>query len=118
MVARQTRNAPGGKAMLERLARWTYRHRRRTVILWIVALVAIIFLGAKAGGPYATDFSLPGTESQQTFDLLKARFPSHSGDTASVAFKADNGVTDPSVKSRMEGLFTRLSKLPLVDSVS
>jgi len=104
--------------MLERLARWTYRHRRRTVILWVVALIGIIFLGATAGGPYATDFSLPGTESQHTFDLLKARFPSQSGDTATIVFKADNGVTDPAVTSRMESLFAQISKLPLVDSVS
>ncbi len=103
--------------MLERLARWTYTHRRQTVVYWIVALVGFGFLGSKAGGPYATDFSLPGTESQHVFDLLKQRFTTRSGDTAEIVFEAPAGVANDAVKARMEALFAQVRRLPHVDSV-
>jgi RND superfamily putative drug exporter len=104
--------------MLERLARWCYRHRWRTVLLWIVALVASIAAMNVAGGDYTTDFSLPGSESQEAFDLLEEEFPARSGDTASIVFKADGGVEDPGVRQRMEDVFGRVAGLPHVVAVA
>src|SRR2546422_2413603 len=104
--------------MVERVALWCYTHRWRVVALWVVALVAFITLGNVAGGAYASDFSLRGAESQQALDLLKQRFPSHSGDTAVLVFKADQGVNDPAVKSRMERLFSQVATLHHVDAVT
>ena len=43
--------------MLERLARWCYRHRWRTVFVWIGALIASVALMNVAGGAYTSDFS-------------------------------------------------------------
>lgn len=104
--------------VLERLARWCYRHRWRTVILWVVALVGSISLMNVAGGDYTSDFSLPGSESQEAFDLLQEKFPARSGDVASIVFKADVGVTDPGVREAMEGVFSRIERLPHVASVT
>ena len=104
--------------MLERVARAAYRHRWRTLVIWIVALVAAIFAGKSLGGDYARDFSLPGAESQKAFDLLHDRFPQVSGDTAQVVFRATAGVSDPAVRSRMEALFTKLEGVPHVVSIS
>src|SRR5919197_849421 len=106
----------GDSTMLERVARWCYMHRWRTLVIWIFALVAAGFLGSKLGGDYSTDFSLPGAESQKAFDLLKDRFPQRSGDTSQVVFKADAGVA--SVRPRMEALFAAIEKLRHVDSVT
>ena len=102
--------------MLGRVARWCYTHRWRTLVVWIVALVAAGFLGSKLGGDYTSDFSLPGAESQKAFDLLKDKFPQRSGDTSQVVFKADAGVA--SVRPRMEALFAAIEKLRHVDSVT
>ncbi len=44
--------------MLERLARWSYRHRWRMLVIWIVAAAGIVTLGKVAGGDYANNFSL------------------------------------------------------------
>ncbi|MBV8949433.1 MAG: MMPL family transporter, partial [Actinobacteria bacterium] len=54
-----------------------------------------------------TTFSLPGTESQRAFDLLKAKFPARSGDTAQIVFAArgPGGVRAPGVQARMESAF-------------
>ena len=104
--------------MLERLARWAYTHRWRMLSIWIVAFLAIVIAGGRLGGDYSSDFSLPGAESQAAFDLLKANFPQRSGGTADIVFKADQGVTDPSVKSAMEAYFAQVEGLPHVDAVS
>ena len=103
--------------MLERTARWSYQHRWRMLAIWVVALVGFGVLMNVAGGPYATNFSLPGTESQAAFDLLKERFPGQAGDQATIVVKADQGVADPSVKTTIEGLFTEVAALPNVDEV-
>jgi putative drug exporter of the RND superfamily len=107
-----------GSSMLERLARWSYKHRWQMLGIWIVALVGIITLGNVAGGAYSNDFSLPGAESQKALDLLKARFPARAGDTADIVFRADAGVNDPGVRSQMQGLFARISSMEHIDQVA
>src|SRR5919106_464986 len=104
--------------MLERLARWCYRHRWRTVFVWIGALIASIALMNVAGGAYTSDFSLPGSETQEALDLLEEEFPARSGDSATIVFKADAGVADPTVQQTMESLFERAAELPHVVMVT
>src|SRR5688572_29129687 len=101
--------------MLERLARWCYTRRWRVLIAWIIALVGFGYLANVAGGEYATSFSLPGTESQEVFDLLDERFPTAAGDTANMVFRAEGGVA--TVQPEMEQLFSRIEALPSVDGV-
>ena len=103
--------------MLEGLARWSYKHRWQMLGIWMVALVAIIALGSTAGGDYSNNFSLPGAESQRALDLLKARFPARSGDTADIVFWADAGANDPGVRSQMQGLIAKISGLEHVDEI-
>jgi RND superfamily putative drug exporter len=103
--------------MLERLARWNYRRRWWTLLIWIVGLVGVIALQGAAGGSYSTDFSLPGEESQKAFDLLDKRFPNVAGDTADIVFKADQGVSDPEVQSAMVGLLADISRVDRVVAI-
>ena len=103
--------------MLERLARWSYRRRWTMVGIWIVALVGSIFLASSAGGEYSNDFSLPGAESQEAYDLLLDRFPDFAGDTADIVFHAEQGAADSEVQSTMEGLFAKISELDHVVAV-
>jgi putative drug exporter of the RND superfamily len=106
--------------MLERLASWSYTHRWRMLLIWVVALVAAGVLANVASGSYASNFSLPGTESQAAFDVLQHRFPARSGDTANIVFEArgQDGVAAPAVKDRMTALFAAVAKLPHVESVA
>ncbi len=78
-------------------------------------------LAKTAGGKDATNFTLPGTESQQAFDLLKAHFPARSGDTADIVFAADGpqGVRAPDIQARMEAAFAAAkASTPHVTAVS
>ena len=95
--------------MLERVARWSYRRRWTMLAIWVAALIGSGFFASTFGGEYSNDFSLPGAESQEAYDLLTERFPAFSGDTADIVFKAEQGVTDPDVRSTMESLFADLA---------
>jgi putative drug exporter of the RND superfamily len=103
--------------MLERVARWSYRHRWAMLAIWVAALFGFGALSSVAGGEYSTDFSLPGAESQEAYDLLTDRYPQFSGDTADLVFRAEPGVDDPQVQSTMEGLFGDIAELDHVVSV-
>jgi putative drug exporter of the RND superfamily len=90
------------EGLLHRLARSCYRRRRRVLAAWLVALVLVSFLAKAAGGKDSTNFSAPGTESQQAIDLLKAKFPARSGDTADIVFAATGSAGVDSVRSRID----------------
>src|SRR5262245_12731972 len=94
--------------MLERLARASYEHRRRVLVAWIIAFIALGFLGASAAGKYSTDFQVPGSESKAAFDLLKQKFPERAGDSISVIFQADAGVSAPATRQKVEALLNDL----------
>ncbi|HYP22283.1 MAG TPA: MMPL family transporter [Actinomycetota bacterium] len=103
--------------MLERLARWSYKRRWPMLGLWIAALIGFNVLASTAGGDYATDFSLPGAESQEAYDLLRERFPQESGDNAQVVFRADGGVDDPEVQASVEALLADLAEIEEVAAI-
>lgn len=56
--------------MLETLARRLVRHRKLVLITWVVLIAGMIGLGTTFAGESDTDFSNPGTESQEAADLL------------------------------------------------
>ncbi len=89
--------------MLPRLAAWCYRRRRIVVIAWIVALIGVNVLAKTAGGDLLKSLSLPGTESQRTFDVLKADFH-QTGDRGYLVYRATGpaGIQAPAVKSVIE----------------
>jgi len=99
---------------LAALARFSYHRRRLVLVLWVVALVGLGFLSSAAGGEYRNNFTLPNVESQRAFDLLRTKFPSQSGDTAEVVFKADGKITDPAVQERIEGVLDQMGDVPHV----
>jgi RND superfamily putative drug exporter len=104
--------------MLDALARWSYRRRRLMAGLWVALIIGVGAVGAVAAGDYSNDFSLPGTDSQRAYDLLKDRFPQESGDTADAVFRAPGGVAQPAAATRIEGILAQLRTYPHVVSVT
>ncbi len=104
---------------MERLGRWCYRKRKFVVISWVLSLAVTGALAFTSGGEFATNFKLPGAESQKAFDLLLERFPAFSGSTADITFTTmgSQKITDPGIKARMERVFTEVEKLPHVSGV-
>ena len=67
---------------MQRIARWTMTHRRIVVAAWIVAAVGIFAVSSSVGSKDSSNFTLPGTGSQQAVNLLQSRFPAQAGDSS------------------------------------
>src|SRR2546421_4951370 len=104
--------------MLARLAAVCYRRRWRVVIAWVVALVGISVLSQTVGGDLLKTFSLPGTESQRAFDVLKQDF-ARKGDTGDVVVrvKGAGDIDAPEVRAQFERVVAVLRKEPHVVSI-
>ncbi|MEU5548849.1 MULTISPECIES: MMPL family transporter [unclassified Micromonospora] len=74
--------------LLYRLGRGSMRRRRLVAAIWLVVLVGLGLAAATLRGPTASNFTMPGTESQRALDLLAEQFPAASGATGTIAVKA------------------------------
>ncbi len=102
---------------LARIGRLTYRHRGRTVLLWLVALAAAVGLSTAYGGDFAADYSAPGSDSQAAQQLLQERFPDQSGDVVDVVVRADRPVAT-AARAEVQALLGELTSVPHVASVN
>jgi RND superfamily putative drug exporter len=103
---------------MRKIAAWCHDRRRLVIGLWVAAFFLAAGLWGAAAGQYANVFTLPGTESQRTYDLLKERFPQQSGDTASVVFAVkDGGVLDAGNRPQIEKVRAEIAKSPEVLAV-
>jgi RND superfamily putative drug exporter len=98
----------------ERLAAWSYAHRRRAVAVWVAVLVGVTAVATATGSDYRNDFSLPGTESQQATDTLERRAPAQAGDTIQIVVQDRDGIPG----ERVDGMLADLRDLPHVASVT
>ncbi|MBC6456959.1 MMPL family transporter [Actinomadura sp. HBU206391] len=101
----------------ERLAGWSYRHRRRALALWVTVLIGVSVAAATVGGDYRNDFSLPGTESQRTVDTLTEHAPAQAGDTIEIVLHAPGGVRAAQIRGRVGAVLDDVRKLPHVADV-
>ncbi|MGA2470889.1 MAG: MMPL family transporter [Solirubrobacteraceae bacterium] len=99
-------------------ARWCIRHRRLVVIAWLAIAVITSALAQAVGRDYATNYSLPGTQSQQALDLLTRDFGAQSGDKDTLVFHVSRGTIEaPWVRRAMTPLLARVSTFPDVAAV-
>ena len=113
---------PTGTARPGALTRLTHAcaaHGWRTIIVWILAIVAVFGAAGTIGGTLVDQFSLPGSDSQKAVDLLKSRFPAHSGDAAQMVFAVPSGsLSQGEARAAIEAAVTAAGKVPGVVSVS
>jgi RND superfamily putative drug exporter len=100
------------------IARWTMAHRRIVVLTWIVAAIGIFAVSSSVGKQTASDFTLPGTGSQHTVDLLRSHFPAQAGDVDQIVFHARTGkVTASADRAAIDATVARVGQLPHVTGV-
>jgi RND superfamily putative drug exporter len=87
---------------------------------WFLLVAALVTLNGAAGGQFLDEFSLPGTESQEAFDLLESHgFAARSGAGGQIVFQAEGGIDDPAVEATMAQLFDRFqAEIPNTEAVS
>jgi RND superfamily putative drug exporter len=101
-----------------KLTRWCIAHRRRVVVGWVAVAVITTVVAGAIGRSYATNFSLPGTESQRALDLLRREFPAQSGDVDTIVFHVSGATIDsPAVRAAMTQVLARVSRDPHVVGV-
>ena len=72
---------------MRRLAAACYHRRKLVLIAWVVLLVGLFGLNKAVGGEFRDEFKLPGSESQDGFDLLQEQgFGNQSGLSGQVVF--------------------------------
>ncbi|TQS17579.1 MMPL family transporter [Microbispora hainanensis] len=105
-----------------RVGRWAFRRRRLVGVLWVGVLLVVGFLGVRAPSSGDEALRMPGTESQQAFDLLAERFPGTNPEAAEarLVFQASDGrqVTATADKAAIEKALDTLEGSAQVDSVS
>ena len=109
---------PAARTWLGRLAQTCYDHRRRVVVVWIVALVALIAFGAFiVTGRFDNKLSGGHSESKTAQDLLSARFPGQAGDPADIVFHTSSDIRAPATQAEITAVVNQVRPLPSVSGV-
>ncbi|MEU9299779.1 MMPL family transporter [Streptomyces sp. NPDC048269] len=99
---------------LSKLGRLAFRRRGVTLLLWLLIFGGMGFAASSAPAPPAETFSMPGTESQEAFDLLTEKFPDASADGASarVVVRTPEGqkITNPEQRAEVGRLVAELGR--------
>ena len=103
---------------LYRLGHFAVRRRRVVLGFWVVLLVGVGVFSSAAGGETVDSLELPGTESQQAFDLLEDKFPAQSGSSTRVVFAAEDGATlnDPGALAVIDSTMASINAMDEVGS--
>ncbi|GAA2746961.1 MMPL family transporter [Kitasatospora cinereorecta] len=102
---------------LGRIAGWSFRHRGRTVLLWLLAIGVAFGLSAGLGGKYSADYSAPGSDSKQAQELLARDFPGLGGESIGVVVHAEGGVAGDAARAEVQGIIGRMAQVPHVAAV-
>jgi RND superfamily putative drug exporter len=105
--------------LLDRIARACARHPWRTIAAWAGVLVVVVLLAGSVGGTSVDDFRLPNSDAQRGLDVLRRNFPSESGSSAYLVFRAREGaVNDPEHAAAIDAVLARVERLPHVVRVA
>ena len=105
----------GRVTVLGRVAGHCYDHRRRVLVLWILAIIGVTVVAQVVGTRFENKFTAGNTESQQAANLLNAKFPSQAGDFGQVVFHTATPIADN--RAAIESVVTSLRPLAHVSSV-
>ncbi|MEV3936259.1 MMPL family transporter [Glycomyces sp. NPDC049804] len=107
---------------LYRLGRGSFRLRWLVLAVWILIVGGVGAAAATMQQETNPEFVLPGTESQEAFDLLEERFPEASADggSAQIVFESENGqpLTEGANRSAIEDLAAIMQDSPQVAAVT
>jgi RND superfamily putative drug exporter len=104
------------RPLLARLGVWSFTHRRRAVLLWLVVLAAVTGIGAARGSRFLDDVSVSHSQSQQAQQLIAAKFPGGSGDRAQIVFHSATSLAGPQ-QSVVESVLREARAVPHVSAV-
>lgn len=100
------------------MAKWCFQHRKLVLVLWLVAFVAFFSADFAAKPAYSSKFQLPNTDSTRALNILKANFPTASGEADQIVMEAKNGTfNSPGIANEAKAMLTKVSTLPGITTV-
>jgi RND superfamily putative drug exporter len=105
---------------LDRWGRYVVRHRWWVIGAWVLLLVVLLGSASGLHDVYRDVFTVPGTNSQESTNLLEQRFPSQQEPTASIVFAAKPGATlrTPADQAAVESVLAEVKHQPGVAAVT
>jgi uncharacterized membrane protein YdfJ with MMPL/SSD domain len=100
--------------LLGGLGRACYRHRKTTLLAWVVGVAVLITLWMRFGA--AADNSFSGADPGQT--LLNQHFARQSGDSLTLAISSAQPVTAPAVRAQVASALAPFEHAPHVTGVT
>lgn len=104
--------------MIVKLAQSCFRHRWRTLFVWIVGLVAVIALGSAFAGPFSGGGRLTGTDSDRAYRLLDEKMPSTDVDREAMVFAVAPGQRLDTQRNEINAFIRRIDAIKNVDRPS
>ncbi|WP_326555636.1 MMPL family transporter [Micromonospora sp. NBC_01813] len=107
--------------MLYRLGRFSFRRRRLTLVIWVIALAMFGTGAAQLSGPTSDALSIPGTESWRAMDVMTDKFGGGiRAASVKVVFTAsgDATLTDADQRSAVQAAVAALRNAPQVAVVA
>lgn len=105
-----------GPGALYRWGAFAVRNRWKVLGGWIAFLILFGGISFALKGAFNDHFSIPGADSQRAFDLLEERFPSQSGETATIVFQSDSGIA--SQEAQIKSLLDSVATMPHVGAIN
>jgi putative drug exporter of the RND superfamily len=105
--------------MLRRLATLALRRRRRFAAAWLLIIVATVGCYAALGSAIDSDFTIPGSSSQNAIDELQKTLPPAAGTSAQIVFQSPPGtrIADARYRAAVEATLDRAKVAPQVTAV-
>ena len=113
-LRRPAPHPPAGRGIIGPLGRACFRHRRLTVLTWIIGVACLITLWTRFGAPAQNNFT--GSDPGQT--LLNQHFHRQSGDTLTLAIHSTAPIGSAAVRARVTSALAPVARAPHVTSVT
>jgi RND superfamily putative drug exporter len=105
--------------LLQRLATVAFRRRRTFVAAWLAVIVVVLGCYAAFGSAIDSQFTIPGSSSQNALDELQRTLPPAAGTSAQIVFQSPPGtrITDARYRAAVEATLSRAKVAPQVAAV-
>jgi RND superfamily putative drug exporter len=104
---------------LQRLATSAFRHKRAFLAGWLLIMLLVVGAYAVFGSHIDSDFTIPGSSSQNALNELQTTLPPSAGTSAQIVFESPPGtkITEPNYHAAVEATLTEAKTAPQVAAV-
>lgn len=105
--------------LLQRLATSAFRHKRGFLTGWLLIMLIVIGGYAAFGSHINSEFTIPGSSSQNALNELQNTLPPAAGTSAQIVFESPAGtkITEPKYHTAVESTLARAKTAPQVAAV-